>query len=275
MSPDDANKEPAKPAAGAPTTAPASEPLEEGEKKGRLSFMKGGAGGLKKAGDSLGKVPGLNKVPSSFRLVLVILILIVLLAIVAVALGGGDEDSGPTGPQVVDPATLEDWSWSMDPLTEYMNEGQTREWYLSEILTQANGTIFIESIDISLTWQDEPDGRYGGRMRTNEPDVFTVGVMSGENISDQSPEMANDLSTKQGSIQYSYSFSSTNWTYMVVGNTTGVELPEDVFIGELSITATLVEAGDFTTSPALLIFLDNGNEYTIEVSFSGKILTSG
>ncbi len=260
MSPDDAT----------PTelaeAKPAEEVTEKKSMKERLAFMG-------KGGEKMDKVPVINKVPRSMRVLFVILIVVVLVvAIVAVGMMMGGDDSPNGGPKKIDPAKLEDFTWSSGPLTGSASEFQTVQMPFDSMLT-ANDTILVDSISMSLEWQDEPDQTWAGRLRVNSPDSFQLRIDIGSgNYTVESEMTPNDAGSKQGNVALSLDLASTNFTYIMVGNAS-MELPEGVFDLPIDLYIIMGEAGDlYATGPAAFKLNDFGNDYTLTVTVTGKVI---
>lgn len=228
--------------------------------KERLAF-------LDKSGESLDKVPGVNKIPRSARVLVLLIAVILIVSIIWVAWPSGDEPV--IEPDTVNVDKLEDWTWSSGSTqADVLNEGMTLTYALSAMI-EGNGTIFIETVDVTITWTDEPDGSIGPRQKENQPDTFQLEINSTANVSAMSEEMSNSHGASQ-SISLSVDIADSGYTYMVIGNTTDLKLGEDVVSGELNIIVHMIVAGDHTSQPQLLIINDFGNDYTIEISATGK-----
>jgi len=257
MSPDDATGTATEPA------APAEEVAPKKSLKERMAF-------LTKGGEKMDKVPGINKVPKSMRMLLVLLIVaVVIIAIAAVAMMGGEENTTPKS-NTINPAKLEDFSWSSGPVSGSMSENQESQMSLSSMLS--NGTILVDSVEMFLEWQDEPDQTWAGRVRENSPDSFQLRIAIG-NETFESDMTANDAGSKQGSVALSLDMSMTNYTYVLVGNDTDIKLPEGVAEMSINLFIVMGEAGDlYASGPALFKLNDTGNDYTLTVSVTGKVV---
>jgi hypothetical protein len=228
-----------------------------------------------KAGDSMGKYPVFNKIPKALRLLFVlVLVLIVVLAVWAVAALPGD-DGGPSGPKTLDVTKLDDFSWDSGPITAYLNEFQSAPYRLADIESwPTNGTVFIESVDAYLEWQDEPNSRFLGRERINYPDHFAIEINASSNASMMGTFAGNDVNTKQGSTQLSLAFSAVGYDYVAVGNTTGVNLPEGVLIEDVFVIVHMDEAENMRADgPAQFLLNDFGNDYTLNIHVTGKVIS--
>ena len=223
---------------------------------------------LDKGGKSMDKVPGLNKMPRSARVVLVIVVVLILLAaILYVAMPSGKEE--PKEPSTLNVDKLQDWSYAPGAVTAtFLNEGQTAPYSLSTMVA-GNGTLFIDKVDVTITWTDEPDGSIGPRQKENQPDTFQLEINSSINVSAMSEEMSNSHGTSM-SISLSVDISDSGYKYLVLGNTTGVKLGDDVITGDINVLVHMIVAGDHTSQPQILIINDFGNDYSIEISASGK-----
>ncbi len=257
MSPDDATG----------TSPQAAEPVEEAATKKslkeRMAF-------LSKGGEKMDKVPGINMVPKSMRVLLVIFVVaMVIVAAWAVMRSGGDDTPEPKS-NTINPAKLDDFSWSSGPVSGSMSEFQESMMSLSSMLS--NGTILVDSVEMYLEWQDEPDQTWAGRVRENEPDSFQLRIAVG-NETVESQMTPNDAGSKQGNVALSLDMSSTNFTYVMVGNASDIKLPDGV--GEVPINLYIImgEAGDlYASGPALFKLNDFGNDYTLTVSVTGKVV---
>lgn len=224
---------------------------------------------LDKSGESMDKVPGVNKIPRSARVLVLIIAVVLIVAIIAIAWPSGDKPDPE--PDTVNVAKLEDWSWAPGSTQgDFLNEGTSTTLTLASLI-EGNGTIFIETVDVTITWQDEPDGSIGPRQKENQPDTFQLEINSTANVSALSEEMSNTHGSSQ-SISLSINIADSGYDYLVMGNTTGIKLGDDVTSGDINIIINMIVAGDHTSSPQLLIINDFGNDYTIEISVSGKII---
>jgi hypothetical protein len=230
---------------------------------------------MDKAGDSMGKVPVLNKIPRSMRLIVIIIILVIVFAAIAVGLPKGDDK--PDGPSTLVVDDLEDFSWTSSAISGNLNEYGNAPFMLEDIM-EANGTYFIDRIEATVTWTDEPDQRWAGRTRENQPDHFAIEITVGaSNVSytTTSEFVGNDPASKQGSVTHFLDMSMTNWTYTMIGNASGVEMPEDLLKGGVSVVVWMDEAEDlYATGPAAFKLNDVGNDYSLVITVSGKVLST-
>ncbi len=222
---------------------------------------------LDKSGESMDKVPGVNKIPRSARVLVLLIAVILIVAIIAISWPSGDKPV--VEPDHVDVAKLEDWSWSSGiTQAEFLNEGTTFTHTLASMI-EGNGTIFIERIDVTITWQDEPDGSIGPRQKVNQPDTFQLEINSTINVSAMSEEMSNAHGTSQ-TITIFVDIDDSGYTYLVMGNTTDLKLGDDVIMGDINIMVHMIVAGNHSNPPELLLINDVGNDYSIEISATGK-----
>jgi hypothetical protein len=250
MSPEDADKTDAQAVAGAETAE-----ADAVEKKSRADPM----AFLGKAGDSFEKVPGFNKLPRTVRIIPILLIVIILFAVLVIALGGSDEPSDQ-GPNVIKPERLEDWSWTSEAIQGNLNEGAPPAVILLDDLVPANGTFFVDSISLTLDWEDEPD-------------TFQVEINASMNVSAISPETTNDAASDQGSIPLSLDVGSAGFSYIIMGNVSDVKLADDILVSSIEVLVYMIEAGDYHSPPPEFVFInDFGNAYTLTVTLAGKIL---
>jgi hypothetical protein len=262
MSPDDVT----------PTEAEATTEADEAKPKKsfkeRMAFMG-------KGGEKMDKVPLINKVPRSMRVLFVIIIIVVLIAVfVAVGMMMGGEDKAPdTNNNTINPDKLDDFDWSSGPISGTAAEFQSIQMPLDSILG-GNGTVLVESISLSLEWQDEPDQTWAGRLRVNSPDSFQLRIDIGSgNYTTESEMTPNSESSKQGSVSLSLDMSTTNFTYVMVGNASTAKMPEGVYDLPIDLYIIMGEAGDlYAQGPAAFKLNDTGNEYTLTVSVMGKIV---
>jgi len=255
------------PAVGAPPPAP--DGADEGSGRSGVYFM--GVG----AAERLDKVPIINKVPKSMRVLVVVLIVALLVIAVSSAaffgsvLSAFKESQGADG-NSINPEKLEDFSWSSDPIHGSMSEYQESMMPLSSMLS--NRSVMVDAVGMHLEWVDEPDQTWAGRNRENSPDSFQLRIEIGAE-SFESEMTPNGESNKEGSVDIQVFTGSANYTYVVVGNSSGLQLPEGV--GEVSIDLYIVmgEAGDlYASGPALFKLNDLGNDYTLTVYVTGKVL---
>lgn len=260
MSPDDATSTEA---------GPATEDTEAKPKKSmkeRMAFMT-------KGGDKMDKVPGINKVPKSMRVLVVILIVVVLiLAVSAIALMGGNGDKPGPDIKKLDPAKMEDFS-SSDPFPGSASEFSETTMTLDAVVGE-NQTILVDTITMTLEWQDEPDQTWAGRVRENSPDSFQLRIDVGNGSYTVESEMtANDVGSKQGIVSLTMDMGLSNFTYVVVGNVTDADLPEDITDMGVNLVIIMGEAGDlYASGPAAIKLNDFGNDYTLTVSVTGKVI---
>lgn len=266
MSPDDAPTDTSQTAAEAP--AAADEAVKEKKSfKERMAF-------LDKGGEKMDKYPGINKIPRSMRVLTILIVLVLILAIIMAWPSG--EKAPPKDPSL-DVANLEDWSWTSDPMSGEMSEFQNTVFTLSSLMgsNETAMSLLLDHVEMTVTWEDEPDQTWAGRVRENSPDSFQVEIHAIDgNITVTSDMTPNDQGSGQGSVSIILDMSSQNYTYLMVGNTTtSADLPEDILETGLELIMTMGEAGDFYASgPALFKLNDTGNAYTLTVSASGKII---
>jgi hypothetical protein len=242
------------------------EPVAEadaGERKDRLAF-------IGKAGDSMGKIPVVNKIPRSMRLIAVLLVLVIIIAVIAVALPGGKKtDNG--GPSTINPDKLEDWKWGEQVFSGNLNEGSSSVLLIDDIVDK-DATIFVKSIQATLTWTDEPDGNIGPRQKENEPDTFQLEINGTEGMSIISVETSNTHGSS-GTIIVSVDAESAGYSYLVLGNVSDAKLPDDVVIGSLEVIVYMIVAGDHHSPPPEFVYInDFGNDYELTLTAEGKTL---
>lgn len=265
MSPDDAVSPEVQPAAEAEEAKPKKSMKE------RMAFMS-------KGGEKMDKVPVFNKIPKSFRLLVVLLIVVVvIIAGVSIAFWGGGGDGSPDngGGKTINPAKLSDWEWTppggimQQPL---LNEGSAAPFSLSSLIA-TNGTVFVDYVEVTITWQDEPDGSIGPRQKENEPDTFQLEINSSANVSAMSQEVSNTHGST-ATITLSLDIGSmSDYSYLVIGNVSDdAKLPDDVMESDINIIVHMINAGDHHSSPEFLYINDFGNDYTLEIKVSGKEL---
>ena len=248
-----------------------TEPVAEAEEAKPKKSMQERMAFMSKGGEKMDKVPLINKAPRSMRLVLVIIIVVVL--IVAVSAGvmmmGGDDKPGPSTNKI-DPAKLEDFDLTTT-ITGSASEFQTIMWTLNTMV-EGNGTVLVDGITMSLEWQDEPDQTWAGRVRENSPDSFQLQIDIGTgNYTVESEMTPNDAGSKQGSVMLNLDMASTNYTYVMVGNASDLDLPEGVVDLGVDLYVVMGEAGDlYASGPAAIKLNDFGNDYTLTVTMTGK-----
>ncbi len=223
---------------------------------------------LDKTGKPMDGVPVFNKIPRSARLLVVIIIAVVLIG--AIILIAGPSGDGPIDtPDTVNIDKLEDWSWSSGSIQgDFVTEGGTGTHAIASMI-EGNGTIFIERVDVTITWTDEADGSIGPRQKENQPDTFVLEINSTANVSAESAETSNAHGSSQ-TISMSLDIADSGYTYLVMGNTTDLKLGDDVTMGDINILVHMIIAGNHSSPPELLLINDLGNDYTVEISASGK-----
>ncbi len=240
------------------------------QKGGKLAGLKGMSAG------ALGKMKGVSKLPKKTLMIIGIIAIVVVVAVVVVAVGGGDKK--PSGGGGIDVAKLDDWSGDLDPITLNLVEGtpdvpNSVSFDLADLLAEnATGVYFITNIEASLTWQDEADQRWMGRTRVNRPDSFQLEINTSVNASAKSEVKANDVSSKQGSVSLSFAVSGSEYTYIVAGNSTDLELPPEATMGAVTVVVYLYEAQDlYASGPAAFKLNDPGNDFTLTIKVRGKV----
>jgi hypothetical protein len=253
-----------------PDESPTEPQIDVGEAEAKpKKSMKERFAFLDKSGESMDKVPGVNKIPRSARVLVLLIAVILIVSVIAISWPSGDKPV--VEPDHVDVTKLEDWSWSSGSTQgDFLNEGTTFTQALASMI-EGNGTIFIERVDVTITWQDEPDGSIGPRQKQNQPDTFQLEINSTINVSAMSEEMSNTHGASQ-TISVFVDIADSGYDYLVIGNTTGIKLGEDVTPGDINIIIHMIVAGDHTSSPQILIINDFGNDYTIEISVTGKMI---
>ena len=257
------------------TQAVATDAAEGKPKRNPFAFMGKAGGSLGKAGDSLGRVPVMKKVPRSMRLIVIIIILIVVFAAIAVGLPKGKDT--PDGPSTLVIENLEEFTWTSSAITGNLNEYGSAP-FNAEDFMEANGTYFIDRIEATVTWTDEPDQRWAGRTRENRPDHFAIEItagMSNDTYSTISGFVGNDPSSKQGSVNHFLEMSSSNWTFVMIGNVSGIDLPDDLLMGGVFVVVWMDEAEDlYASGPGAFKLNDVGNDFSLVFTVSGKILAA-
>jgi hypothetical protein len=239
------------------------------QKGGKLAGLKGMSAG------ALGKMKGVGKLPKRTLMILaVVVVAIVIVGIAAVALSGGEKK--PSGGGGINIAKLEDWSAEMPAIAQNLAEGSATQpnsvtFDIGDLLGEnATGLYFITDIEASLSWTDEPNQRWAGRTRINQPDNFQLEINSTVNASAKSEVKANDVSSKQGSIALSLTISG-DYSYVVVGNLTDMNLPEEASKGDITVVVYLYEAEDlYASGPAAFKLNDLGNDFTLTIKVKGK-----
>ena len=262
MSPDDATSTEPAPVADA----------EEAETKrsmmDRLAFMS-------KGGDKMDKVPVINKVPKSLRvLFVIILVVVVVVAVVAASMlmGGEDKPDGGSG-KTIQPEKLEDWTWGPGPMAQpLLDEGRSQPFSLAALI-ENNGTVLVDQVEVTITWTDEPDTNLGPRQKENEPDTFQLEMNSSANVSAMSDQMSNSHGQSM-SITLTLDVGTSDYSYLVLGNVSAdMKLPDDVAVSDINIIVHMIEAGDFHSPPPEFVYVnDFGNDYSIDIMASGKIV---
>ena len=263
MSPDDATPTELEEAKAAEEVTPKKSMKE------RFAFMG-------KGGEKMDKVPVINKVPRSMRVLMVIIIVVLLVVVVAAAMmlmGGEDKPNGGTT-SAIDPAKLDDLDWASGPVAGSASEFSESSTTLDTVMG-ANQTVLVDSITMTLEWQDEPDQTWAGRVRENTPDSFQLRIELGnQTYSVQSEMTPNDANSKQGSVSVTLNVAEFNMSYVAVGmNVSNMDLPEDVGFMGISLVIIMGEAGDlYASGPAAFKLNDFGNDYTLNVSATGKVI---
>jgi len=225
---------------------------------------------LDKSGKPMDGVPFFNKIPRSARLLVIIIIAVVLIGAIIMISGKSGNEPIDT-PDTVNVDKLEDWSWSSgSSQIPLLNEGTIATHALSALI-DANTTVFIESVDVTITWTDEPDGSIGPRQKENQPDTFQLEINStaSDNMSAMSEETSNSHGSS-GTITVSINVADSGYSYLVMGNTTDLKLGDDVITGDINVLVHMIVAGDHTSQPQILIINDVGNEYSIDITVNGK-----
>ena len=257
------------------TQAVVTEAAEGKPKRNPLAFMGKASGSMGKAGDSLGKVPVFKKLPRSMRFVVLILILIILISVIAVGLPKGKDT--PDGPTTLVVDNLEDFTWTSSAITGNLNEFGNAPFNAKDFM-DANGTYFIDRIEATVTWTDEPDQTWMGRTRENLPDHFAIEIFTGEgnlSYSTTSELVGNDAGSKQGSVNHILELSASNFTFVMMGNASGIELPDDLLMGGVSVIVWMGEAEDlYASGPAAFKLNDVGNDFSLIFTVSGKLLAA-
>ncbi len=191
--------------------------------------------------------------------------------------GGGDGDDGDGGN---DFESLDDFTWTSPAISDYLNEGTSSEpntmpYNLEAMLSgESGGVILIEEVTATLTWQDEPDQRQLGRMRINHPDNFQIEIVVDGSPVVSSSITANDISSKQGTIDpIVMNASMLGFPYVADVSWDGAyDLPEELGYVSIEVWVNLYEAEDLMADgPAALLWIDGGNNYTLEITVTGKI----
>ncbi|MDG6224431.1 MAG: type II CAAX endopeptidase family protein [Candidatus Thermoplasmatota archaeon] len=182
-----------------------------------------------------------------------ILSVITILTLVVLATGAsvlGTDDFSLLGPQSdrdkVPLNPLFDYTARMEiiPKVNTVNLGQEDP----ERITTSAFTL-ISSLNVTLSWEDEPDMVRFGRTYTNQPDTFRV-TITGPNVSVE--EQASNPIHGEGLIEL------------------GVIIPVDEILAqsnntEFVVTVTLVESGMYAPRIGIIGYTDNVNSYEMEI----------
>ncbi len=245
-----------------PTEAP-HEPVVSSEPKGPS------------VGERMDRVPLLNKVPSSLRVLVIVIIVVVILTSVSAVMFMSLIEKGLTdGGDGINPAKLDDFSWSSGPVQGSASEFSETVMTLDSVIGQ-NQTVLVDMIVMELEWQDEPDQTWAGRVRENSADSFQLMIDLGEGYYQVGSEMVpNDEGSKVGSVSLVMDVSTSNYTYVLVGaDPAALDLPLNVTDMGVNLVIIMGEAGDlYASGPAMFKLNDFGNDYYLTVTVTGKVI---
>ena len=183
------------------------------------------------------------------RLIANILIVSILLTIIVVT---AEEDDDDNDDWYYGDAVLVSESWSKD---NYTREGDSTEVdHLFE--GRVDSTIF------ELTWTDDDttEANVGGLGVQNQPDRFSLTIVS-PNGTEYSEEAESDISSEDGVILIEIYLGMTE-EEQKKGKI------KDFEAGDWGITIECVDAGDSETTLGQVIAQDNGNEWTLSVTYT-------
>ena len=114
----------------------------------------------------------------------------------------------------------------------------------------------VSQINVSLTWNDEPDGRIGIRYWENQGDTFQVEVLDPEGEVLKTSSGTNGRNS-QGSVDLSIPLNDT-------------QITDFYGAGGLEVRITLVDAGDYEARVGIgfLIRTDPENAYDAQIEVS-------
>ncbi|UCC92242.1 MAG: hypothetical protein JSW25_06090 [Thermoplasmata archaeon] len=209
--------------------------------------------------------------PIPWRTISVVVVVLVLLSAFigyAYVLGPGEGDGGGDDP--LDITTLDQYLETVT-LDLYFDEGQVRAVdVMAEVVRQDMDAscIFLYSVEVTVTWTDEPDERRVVAQWENQPDTFSV---------DLQDEMGMVYETGSSSNGHGMTGMVTlNWametTILGYGNTSMVDLADEEVEWDdpLTLWVTLEDAGDQThlVRPDRV---DGGNDCRISVVVEGYV----
>ncbi|NIS19166.1 MAG: hypothetical protein GWN89_04285 [Thermoplasmata archaeon] len=205
---------------------------------------------------------------------IVIIVVVILMSVSAVMFLSLLEKSLTDEGDGLNIAKLDDFTWSSGPVQGSASEFSETVLTLDSVMDH-NQTVLVDMIMMELEWQDEPDQTWAGRVRENSPDSFQLMMDLGEGYYQVGSEMTpNDAGSKQGSVTLALDVSMSNYTYVLVGaDPTGLDLPLNVTDMGVSLVIIMGEAGDlYATGPAMFKLNDFGNDYTLTVTVTGKVI---
>jgi hypothetical protein len=225
--------------------------------------------------------PAPRMTPRSMVAVVVAIIVIISVAAGAYWLagdgGGGDGDG--EAPRV-DIEGLEDFSLTFQVEgTGFLSEGSTMNHDLHVLFTSqfSDGatTHFVSYMEVTLTWEDEPDQQNPLATYENQPDTFALLLEDDEGgnnitVSDQ----GSNTHGQEGVVVVQWG-SPGPW--LAWGNTTlEVRDTYTVMWGlGVDVQVEMVEAGNLEAPRRPIAYVDSGNDYNLEVTVEGKLHTQG
>lgn len=143
----------------------------------------------------------------------------------------------------------ETWSAS-----DYTAEGEE-----TEVDDEFDGRVKTARFELTWTDDDTTEGNIGGTGVQNQPDTFRLTIIT-PNGTEYSEEAASDVNSENGIITIEV---LAGMTELEKGN----DRIEDFEAGDWEITVECVEAGDSRDNLGVIVFADDGNQWSLAVEY--------
>ena len=137
---------------------------------------------------------------------------------------------------------------------DYTAEGEE-----TEVDEEFEGRVKTARFDLTWTDDDTTEGNVGGIGVQNQPDTFRLTIIT-PNGTEYSDEAASDVNSENGLI-----------TIEVIAGMTELEKGNDRIgdfeVGDWEVTVECVEAGDSRDNLGVMVYQDDGNEWSLFVEY--------
>lgn len=189
-------------------------------------------------------------------------------------LGGGDDDGdGGDGHAAINIESLGEFSETFS-VDSYLIEGSTEiqdiQVQFCDLYAGGDTTYFVDSMVVTLTWVDEADQQNPVATYENQPDTFGLELVDADGSLISMYEEGSNPHGAEGEIVLHWS-SSGPW---IVWGNESIEV-RDTYITHMhhnvDANVMMVHAGNKEAPRRPIAYTDDGNEYTMSVTVSGRM----